>query len=182
MKIISVTLFIALSSYLKESFAQDSSWVTISPANAYFTFKMPAQPAKYDTMNTKFYTYSVDSELVLQAYYFKPDSVFPAVPTDSAHDPLLLFAAQLIYSTSGTLTAISDIDFSGQKVRSSLKGKEVGTSYYATNDQENKVYVFTRIYYDGQSLLAFYISAPAPRIDDLLVYKNTFFQNITLLY
>jgi len=180
-RIIFVTFIIALSSDIANLLAQGSSWVTINPTNAYFTFKMPDQPAKYDSVNTKFYTYSVDSELVMQAYYFKPDSAFPNILIDSTNDPLLRFAAQLIYSTSGTLTALSDIDFSGQNVRTALKGKEIGTSYFAAG-QDSQVYLFTRVYYDGQSLLAFYISAPAPRINDLLTFKNTFFQNITILY
>lgn len=177
--IIISTFIIILSLNPDKIFSQGHSWVTVTPTRGYFTFKMPAQPAKYDTLNTMFYTYSVDSELVMQVYYYKADSAFPVISFDSTNDPLLNFAAHLIYSTSGTLTEIEDINFTGQNLKASLKGKEVGISYFAAG-QASQVYLFTRIYYDGQSFLVFNISAPATRINDLLSLKSSFFKGIKI--
>lgn len=173
--IIIILLLIAYSFY-----GQNSGWVTIIPPNGYFSFKMPAQPSSYDTMNLKFYTYSVDTDIVMQVYYYDAGTVFGNNNSDSIDNPLLFFAGQLLYSTNGTLSSIDALE-----INESIRGKEIGITYpvldTTSSNDTTEIYIFTRVYHDGHSLLSFYVSAPERRLNDLIALKNSFFANIAIL-
>jgi hypothetical protein len=153
-------------------------WTTIDPANGYFTFRLPDNPEIYNTPTLTFYSYTVDPNIIIQVYYYRSDTIFGDNGSDSTDNPLLVFAAELLLTTNGTLAELNDVILP-PNVRTTLAAKEIAAVYPVS--EEDDEYVFTRVYHDGESMLIFYIYGPENRITDLLAYKETLFQGISIL-
>lgn len=176
--IIQIVLLVAFLFISKSNFGQlDTNWITINNYDNYFTFKIPDTPIVVDTINLFFCNSTIEDDIVMQVYYAKADSNFGDNNSDSINNPLLAFTAQFIYSTNGTLTSIDDID-----LNSTIRGKEVGITYTLVNSSNNSeiIYVFARIYHNGNSLLIFYISSNENRLADLVAYKEVYFDDIVI--
>lgn len=178
-KLIYFTISILLLFTPKSSFGQsDSNWVSLSSDDNYFTFKIPDTPLVIDTLNTYFCSTTIENDLFVQVYYARSDSNYGDNTSDSIDNPLLAFTAQLISSTNGTLTSFEDL-----YVNSTIRGKEIGlthpTSYVDTTDT-TFVFLFSRVYHNGNSLLIFLITAPEYRLNDLIAYKELFFDDIVI--
>ncbi len=171
LKLQSIILFFLLSFITNAQY----SWQTITPSHGSFSFKMPGQPVIVDTLQNMLFSFEIDSALILQTYYTETDSAFGTFePNDTMHNPLYLYTANLLLTTTGQLEEIDNLNPSGTL----FQGKQVGISYFTPDSV--KIFLFTRFYFDGQNMLTFIVSAPENMITDLIAIKDSFFNYIVL--
>lgn len=147
-----------------------SNWAHVTIPYCGYSFKMPAKPTKQDTLNFVHYFYTEDSTISMQVQYlYNLPANLNQPPQQELGNTFEFYCKSLIYISKGKLIHYETKDIE----RASLTGGEVGV---AVGD-EDKLYLFSQMYFGQNEMITFIIEGNASRIDDILRYKRIFFSS-----
>lgn len=178
--------------HVPQSYSQ-SEWTRITPENTFFSFEFPGEPQKTfdDTLiKTLMYSYIVDTDIVLNCTFMKKDSSFAyyleamldtadtiniSMFPDSILNPLNVMREGWTHMFDSSEVLLNQ-NFYLQD--STINGMTFGMRVFRRDSTFN--YFYVKAYYNGHDYLFFFAMAPENEYEDLIAYRDEFFDSITI--
>lgn len=158
------------------------NWVNVTNQNPVtYGFSFPGAATTLDTFNIRYYYNKPDSATTFmvmelkEAPFDSTNTVFNMALQQNGGDTLMAMAQTINSSTNSVLTGSQDIT-----TYPAYKGLEVNIKYNAT--YQNRVVVcYSRFFYNHHNtLLLFSVTGFEDNLQQLTMYKNSFFNSIVL--